>query len=91
VLPGDYRTRLSLSICPAERPSCSRLKQEFDVADKHTKSPASVEPLDKAPRGRDEDLRRFGITTHEHTSYEWNGYRYTNATDAIAAAKRAGR
>jgi hypothetical protein len=51
----------------------------------------SVAPLDEALAGRDEDLKRFGITSHPHTSYEWNGYRYSNSSDAIAAAKRAAR
>jgi hypothetical protein len=50
---------------------------------------SSVEPVDEAPDHRDADLRRLGITSHEHTSYEWNGFRYSNAADAIAAAKRA--
>ena len=57
-------------------------------ADSHSSSAA---PLDEAPAGRDDDLKRFGITSHPHTSYEWNGYRYTNAADAIAAARRAAR
>jgi hypothetical protein len=50
---------------------------------------SSVEPVDKAPDDRGADLRRLGITSHEHTSYEWNGFRYSNAADAIAAAKRS--
>jgi hypothetical protein len=33
-------------------------------------------------------LKRYGITTVPRPSYEWGGYRYTNAHDAIAAAKR---
>jgi hypothetical protein len=55
------------------------------------KTSPSVEPIDDALAGRDEDLRRLGITSHAHTTYEWNGYRYSNASDAIAAAKRASR
>ena len=58
----------------------------------HTdKASPSVEPLDEVPSGGDEDLRRLGITSHAHTTYEWNGYRYSNASDAIAAAKRASK
>ena len=34
------------------------------------------------------DLERYEITAVLHTVYEWGGYRYTNALDAIAAAKR---
>lgn len=52
---------------------------------------SSTEPVDEAPAGGDADLKRFGITSHPHISYEWNGYRYSNAADAIAAAKRAAR
>ena len=33
-------------------------------------------------------LALYGITSVPSTSYEWGGYRYTNAHDAIAAAKR---
>jgi hypothetical protein len=37
------------------------------------------------------ELDRYGIAVVLKASYEWSGYRYTNAADAIAAAKRAGR
>lgn len=33
-------------------------------------------------------LKRYGIATVPRPVYEWGGYRYTNALDAIAAAKR---
>ena len=33
-------------------------------------------------------LAQYGITAIPLTSYEWGGFRYTNAHDAIAAAKR---
>jgi hypothetical protein len=33
-------------------------------------------------------LAAHGITAIPLTVYEWSGYRYTNAKDAIAAAKR---
>ena len=33
-------------------------------------------------------LAQFGITAVPLTSYEWGGYRYSNAHDAVAAAKR---
>ena len=33
-------------------------------------------------------LAQYGVTAIPLTSYEWGGYRYTNAHDAIAAAKR---
>jgi hypothetical protein len=37
------------------------------------------------------ELAQFGIISRQHTVYEWNGFRYSSASDAIAAAKRAGR
>lgn len=37
------------------------------------------------------ELAQFGIVARQHTTYEWNGFRYSNASDAIAAAKRAAR
>ena len=33
-------------------------------------------------------LAKYGITAVPLTSYEWGGYRYSNAHDEIAAAKR---
>ena len=33
-------------------------------------------------------LEQYGINAVPSTTYEWGGYRYTNASDAIAAAKR---
>lgn len=33
-------------------------------------------------------LAQYGITSVATTTYEWGGYHYTNAHDAIAAAKR---
>jgi len=33
-------------------------------------------------------LAQYGITAVPLTSYEWGGYRYSNAHDAVAAAKR---
>ena len=35
-------------------------------------------------------LAQYGITSVATTTYEWGGYRYTNAHDAIAAARRGG-
>jgi hypothetical protein len=37
------------------------------------------------------DLDRLGITIVPRAVYEWGGYRYSNAGDAIAAAQRAAR
>lgn len=56
----------------------------------HAQSP-SAEPIDEKGSDTQGDLARFGISSHPHTSYEWNGFRYSNASDAIAAAKRAAR
>ena len=34
------------------------------------------------------ELKRYGITPVQLTVFDWGGYRYSNAADAIAAAKR---
>lgn len=34
------------------------------------------------------ELKRYGIVPVKLTVFDWGGYRYSNATDAIAAAKR---
>jgi len=36
-------------------------------------------------------LNSLGITVIPRAVYEWRGYRYSNASDAIAAAERAAR
>ena len=38
-----------------------------------------------------EELDRHNISVILNTAYEWGGYRYTNASDAIAAARRAAK
>jgi hypothetical protein len=42
------------------------------------------------PSGQDlqSELKRYGITPVQLTVFDWGGYRYSNARDAIAAAKR---
>ena len=37
------------------------------------------------------ELERYGVVSVQVTSYEWGGYRYSNAADALAAAKRGAR
>ena len=34
------------------------------------------------------ELKRYGITPVQLTVFDWGGFRYSNARDAIAAAKR---
>ena len=51
-------------------------------------SPAAGRQDDEALR---RELDRLGITAVPLTVFEWGGYRYGNASDAIAAAKRAAR
>lgn len=36
----------------------------------------------------DDELAALGIACVQTRTFEWGGYRYTNAHDAIAAAKR---
>lgn len=47
--------------------------------------------LDPKARESGDELARYGITAVPLMSYEWGGYRYSNASDALAAAKRAER
>lgn len=52
---------------------------------------AAPEPIDDVTDTTDSELQRYGIIAHQHVTYEWNGYRYSNSSDAIAAAKRGAR
>ena len=47
------------------------------------------EPVDDLEPETSSLLQQYGITSHQQTTYEWNGYRYSNSSDAIAAAKKA--
>ena len=51
----------------------------------------SVEHVDDRSVGEGDELSILGIIAREHTTYEWGGYRYSNAKDAIAAARKASR
>ncbi len=52
---------------------------------------ATAEPVDDIAEISSAELDRLEITAHPHVSYHWNGYRYSNSSDAVAAAKRASR
>lgn len=54
-------------------------------------SAVSPEPVDEHVPRKQALLDELGITAKPQISYEWNGFRYTNAGDAIAAARRAAR
>jgi hypothetical protein len=41
------------------------------------------------PDGLQVELKRYGIVPVQLTVFDWGGYRYSNASDAIAAAKRS--
>ena len=53
----------------------------------------SASPPDADPRARESaaELDRFGIVQVPVMTYEWGGYRYSNASDALAAARRDAR
>jgi len=48
-----------------------------------------MRPERSSPHDLQHELARFGILPVHLTVFDWRGYRYTNAGDAIAAAKRA--
>lgn len=50
-----------------------------------------ISPSVDASIGEDEELSSLGITARNFIMYEWGGYRYSSARDAIAAARRASR
>ena len=51
---------------------------------------AQVQPESTGSMSQDErsELDRFGIERVQTESFLWGGYRYSNARDALAAAKR---
>ena len=66
-----------------------RLASESDKAvfprTEEKRPPATARRADAA---QSDLLAQYGIIAVPLTSYEWGGFRYTNAHDAIAAAKR---
>jgi hypothetical protein len=50
-----------------------------------------VRPIDGEPPASSDDsalMKHLGITVVPKAVYEWGGYRYSSAADAIAAARR---
>jgi hypothetical protein len=47
--------------------------------------------MDVNDKINDSELVQLGIERVQTESFRWGGYRYSNASDAIAAAKRAKR
>ena len=45
-------------------------------------------PMTTAEQAESAELERYGIVRVPADTFEWNGYRYTHARDALAAAKR---
>jgi hypothetical protein len=62
----------------SEQSGFSRLENEGGPPPAHRPSEAKVE----------DELGALGIACIQTKTFEWGGYRYTNAHDAIAAAKR---
>ncbi|HKX91214.1 MAG TPA: hypothetical protein VJM15_02155 [Sphingomicrobium sp.] len=46
-------------------------------------------PVAPASAAETAELERYGIVRQPTDVFLWNGYRYTQARDALAAAKRA--
>ena len=51
--------------------------------------PAGPPETSKTANEQSSELKRYGIIPVQLTVFDWGGYRYSNATDAVAAAKRA--
>lgn len=47
-----------------------------------------IRPETPSPDGLQVELERYGIVPVQLTVFDWGGYRYSNSSDAIAAAKR---
>ena len=62
--------------------------EDLTQAAEHKRARASAAAKDTSSDTTSALLKRYGITTVPRPTYEWGGYRYTNAHDAIAAAKR---
>jgi hypothetical protein len=76
----------------AERLECSRLYERELVMDfQPPESYCTARAADHMPDADSGNLHSYGITAAEVITYEWGGYRYTNAADVLAEAKRASK
>lgn len=62
----------------SEKSGLARMENEGGTPPAHRSSEASIK----------HELAALGIACIQTKTFEWGGYRYTNAHDAIAAAKR---
>ena len=67
---------------PASPNSTDRWENEGGPARQAMSDPEDIEAA---------ALKQYGITSVQLTVFHWGGYRYSNARDAIAAAKRSAR
>jgi hypothetical protein len=67
------------------------LKEDAERVQRHTevKSPGASNAADDLTDSVERQLERYGIERVPTEVFLWGGYRYTNASDAIAAAKRS--
>lgn len=79
MLPLMQETRVTHVPKPRSSRSADRWENEG--------GPSRSPPL-SSDDGMGSELKRLGIASVELTVFDWNGYRYSNARDAIAAAKR---
>ena len=64
----------------------SKFEKSFAASQWENEGGATRPPVIEAEFGQ--KLAAHGIAAIPLTVYEWSGYRYTNARDAIAAAER---
>ena len=70
---------MTQQVSGSEQSGLSRMENEGGPPRIHGSSDGSV----------DDELAALGIACIQTRTFEWGGYRYTNAHDAIAAAKRS--
>ena len=51
-------------------------------------NPRPSTPMTNGEQAESAELERYGIVRVPADTFEWNGYRYTHARDALAAARR---
>jgi hypothetical protein len=65
-------------ISKASRGSTDRWENEGGFMRAERPSPGEIQA----------ELKRYGVVPVQLTVFDWGGYRYSNVSDAIAAAKR---
>jgi hypothetical protein len=88
-LDNSSRMRSRSRNAEHEQSNCGRLRARLQEQVQSKPSKGTKMSAFRDPEPSNADLERYGIERVPADTFIWQGYRYTQARDALAAAKRA--